>query len=268
MSGVTRPTVEVLLQGFAITTDQGHPAFCAVSLIEGPDEAGKPTRILVDPAHVGRRQVLWEALSRRGLTARDIDLVMLTHAHWDHIQNIDVFDHAPLLVHRNERRYARRPHRHDWATPKWTGTILEQMEVREVRDGEEVIPGVTVMDMPGHSAGSIGIVVDTDRGRSVITGDALHFAYVAKSRQNPLVFWDAEQATRSIERAVEVADILYPGHDQPFRLTAAGEIEYLEHFRMTVSGLYPGRPGLELLEPAPRPIWIMPGIEEQQLPED
>lgn len=262
------PTVEVLLHGFGVTTNQGHPAFCGVFLIEGPDAAGRHTRILVDPAHVGRRPVLWEALAKRNLKASDVDIVALTHAHWDHIQNIDVFDHAPLLVHKLERRYAHRPHRHDWATPKWTGLVLEQADIREVEDGSEIIPGVTVIDMPGHSVGSIGIAVETDRGMSVITGDALHYAYVATSRQNPLVFWDADQATRSIDRAVALADILYPGHDQPFRLTKNKEIEYVEAFSMTVTGLWPGRPGLELLKSGPREVWIMPGIEEQRIDED
>jgi glyoxylase-like metal-dependent hydrolase (beta-lactamase superfamily II) len=264
---ISPPTVEVLLQGFGVTTNQGHPAFCAVFLIEGPDASGRHTRVLVDPAHVGRRPVLWEALARRGLTAGDIDIVALTHAHWDHIQNIDVFEHAPLLVHKLERRYAHKPHKHDWATPKWTGLVLEQSDIREVEDGSKIIPGVTVIDMPGHSVGSIGIAVETAGGMSVITGDALHYAYVATSRENPLVFWNAEQATRSIDRAVALADILYPGHDQPFRLTKKGEIEYVEAFSMTVTGLWPGRPGLELLKDAPRTVWIMPGIEEQRLGE-
>ena len=189
---------------------------------------------------------------------------MLTHAHWDHIQNIDVFDHAPLLLHPAERRYAHRPHRNDWATPKWTGTIVEQLAVQEVAEGAEIIPGVGVIDMIGHSPGSIGITVETERGLAVITGDALHFAYVAQTRVNPLVFWNVEQARQSIERVLDLADVIYPGHDQPFRLTQTGEIEYLEPFQLAVIGLNPGTPGLELVQNPQWPVWVMPGIEEQE----
>src|SRR3974390_1959921 len=99
------PRIDVLLEGFGVNTGAGLAALCAVLLIEGPDRSGKLTRILVDPAHVGRRTFLLEALASRGLGPRDIDMVVLTHAHWDHVQNIDVFDHAPLLVHPDERRY-------------------------------------------------------------------------------------------------------------------------------------------------------------------
>ena len=262
----SRARIEVVLPGFGFTCDQGIPGFCAVVLIEGLDRAGRPTRILVDPAHVGRRPALSEALAARALSPADIDAVVLTHAHWDHVQNIDLFESAPLYLHPHERRYAHRPHRNDWATPQWTGAILERQEVREVEEGAELLPGVSVIELPGHSPGSIGVKVETERGLEIITGDALHFASVAKTGQNPLIFWSPEQARRSIQRVLAEADAIYPGHDRPFRLTSEGEIEYLAPFQMTITGLTPATPGLQF-SMAPRPIWIMPGIEEQRIPE-
>ena len=123
------PTIDILLPGFAIDTDQGYPAFCGVFLVRGSDAAGQVRNILVDAAHVGRRPHLWDALAARQLTAADIDTVVLTHAHWDHVQNIDLFPHATLLIHADERRYAHTPHTNDWATPAWTGLLLEQLPV-------------------------------------------------------------------------------------------------------------------------------------------
>jgi glyoxylase-like metal-dependent hydrolase (beta-lactamase superfamily II) len=258
------PTIDIVLPGYAITTDEGHPAFCGVFLIEGADRDGTRKRILVDLAHVGRRPVLERRLAERGLQPTDIDMVVVTHAHWDHIQNLDLFDHAPLLLHPHERKYAHRPHRHDWATPKWTGAIIEQLQIREVAEGSELIPGVGIIDMIGHSPGSIGVTVETPRGLAVITGDALHYAYVAVSKVNPLVFWDADAARASIERVTRLADVIYPGHDQPFRLTKSGEIEYLEELRLTVMGITGQEPGLRFVQDPGWPAWVMPGIEEQK----
>lgn len=257
------PTIDILLPGFAIDTDQGYPAFCGVFLVRGPDAAGRHRNILVDAAHVGRRPFLWNALAAHGLDAEDIDTVVLTHAHWDHVQNIDLFPQATLVLHPDERRYAHTPHANDWATPAWTGLLLEQLPVREVTDGEEIIPGVDVIGLPGHSPGSIGVVVQTERGRAAITGDALHFAYVALTKRNPLVFWDADQAARSIERVLTVSDVVYPGHDRPFRLTSDAGIDYLEPFALTLTGLRPDTVGLRFADASSRPLWVMPGVQEQ-----
>ncbi len=256
------PHVEVLLEGFGINTSAGRIAMCEVTLIEGSSPNGKPVRILVDPAHVGRRTVLVEALAGRGLTPADIDMVVLTHAHWDHVQNIDVFAHAPVCLHPRERRYSAGPHPNDWATPAWTGAILERMQIREIAEGDELIPGVGVVDLPGHSPGSIGVTVQNEHGLSLISGDAVHRASVALSRQSPLVFWSASEARASIDRVVKLADVIYPGHDQAFRLTSAGQVEYLRPFSLTITGTLADRPGLRFSAEMPDP-WVMPGIEEQ-----
>ena len=77
--------ITTVLHGFSMGTSQGNLAFCGVTLIEGTK------RILVDVAHNGRRQLLMDKLAERGLTPDDIDYVFLTHAHWDHVLNIDLF---------------------------------------------------------------------------------------------------------------------------------------------------------------------------------
>jgi N-acyl homoserine lactone hydrolase len=262
VTGMAAPRIDVLLDGFAISTSAGRLAMCEVVLIQGNGPDGRAVRILVDPAHVGRRTNLLDALASAGLAAADIDMVVLTHGHWDHVQNIDVFAHAPVYLHPDERRYCGRPHHNDWATPAWTGDILERMQIREIAEGGELIPGVSVLDLPGHSPGSIAVAVQGESGLSLITGDAVHSASAALTRRPPLVFWDAGAALASIDRAVAVADVIYPGHDRPFRLTADRQIEYLRPFSLTIMGTLPDRAGLRF-DDTPAEPWVMPGIEEQ-----
>ena len=252
------PKVDVLLHGDSLRTDVGTIGFCSVVLIEGAQ------RILVDTGHVGRRTFLQAALQQRGLSPADIDLTVMTHAHWDHAQNFDLFDHAPMLIHSHELKYARKPHRNDWATPKWTAAMIDfQSRVQEVEEGYEIEPGIRIMHAPGHSPGSMVVIVDTDNGVAAVTGDVLHYATVALSRVNPLVFWSQEQATRSIDRILETADSIYPGHDRPFRLVK-GEVDYMAPRHMTLAGIQPREPGIEF-DASPRQPWVMPGIEEQTL---
>jgi N-acyl homoserine lactone hydrolase len=258
------PTVEVLLQGFSLDTNVGLAGFCMVTLVEGVDVNGERKRILFDPAHVGRRILLWDALAKRGLRPRDIDGVVLSHSHWDHIQNIDVFDHAPIMIHPTERAYSLQPHRNDWATPAWTGTILERQRLVEVAEGDQILQGVRVIDMPGHTPGGIGLSVETGTGLSVVAGDALHHARVALLGENPLIFWDRKAASDTIARVVKMADVIYPGHDRVFRLTTDNAIEYLEDFQMTISNVSDSLDDLDF-EVAKPGQWIMPDIGEQQV---
>ena len=252
-------TIDILLPGMAWGTTVGTPAFCTVALVESDG-----TRILVDTAHVGRRVMLEEALAARGLTPADIDLILMTHAHWDHAQNFDIFPDAPMLLHAKERAYAQQPHRNDWATPQWTGAALETHTIQEVAEGDELAKGVSVIELPGHSPGSIGLLVDTDDGVAGLTGDALHFARIALSGRNPLVFWNETEASESIAKMVSAAEVLYPGHDRPFRLVD-GAIEYTIPFQLTLTNLSPQTEGLEFSQPPPAEPWIMPGIYEQKL---
>lgn len=250
--------VDVLLHGYNFRSDVGIIGFCSIVLVTGQK------RTLVDVGHVGRRIYLEPALKELGLTIQDIDNVVMSHDHWDHNQNFDLFEHCPLITHPWERKYASKPHKNDWATPKWTGAMIEQHpNIVEVQDGYEIEPGVTVMHTPGHSPGSITVLAETERGKCAMTGDVLHYASVALSKKNPLVFWDDGDATRSIERILQTADVIYPGHDQPFRMVAGDKVEYVEPFKMALGGVQKDQPGLTYDAPA-RPPWIMPGIEETQ----
>ena len=248
------PRVETLLEGNGLDSDQGGIAFCAVTLIEGVDAAGQLRRIVVDPGASGRVSALLDALARRGLTGSDIDTVVLTHAHWDHMQNLDPFDRAVFHVHPRELDYIRDPHPGDFATPRWTRVVIDRYDVREVIEGAELLAGVTVLEAHGHSAGSIALAVTTTDGVAVVTGDAIQSAAVARSGHNPLVFFDEDAASRSITRLVELADVIRPGHDRPFRLSATGAADYLYEFRLTLRGLSEQEiAGLMITPPTPVP---------------
>ena len=252
--------VDVLLDGQPLRTLQGIVGFCSVVLIEGPSQ-----RTVVDVGHVGRRMALKSALEDRGMTPDDIDNVVVSHLHWDHAQNLDIFPDARILVHPAERRYAANPHRNDWATPAWSGKMLEiQQRIEETDEGDEIEPGLRIIHTPGHSVGSICVVAETDEGLAVVSGDVLHYSSAALTRKNPVVFWDADQASKSIDRVVEMADVIYPGHDRPFRLVD-GEVEYTKPFDLTIAGVSPETEGLSF-DMSPYSGYLMPGIDEQSLP--
>lgn len=250
-----RPTVDTLLQGYQVESTVGDIAFCGVNLIQAPDGNGGVRRIVVDTGHFGRGVVLRRALADRGLSGSDIDVLVLTHAHWDHVQGLQYFDRATVLAHPRELDYLRHPHDRDYATPAWTKAMLDQYDVRSAVEGTELATGVHVVEVPGHSPGTIAVAADTADGVAVITGDAVQNALVARHRRNALVFWNEEQANASVRRIVEMADVIYPGHDQPFRISAENNVEYQQDFSFGLRRVTPDTPGLTFdLQPGLEPL--------------
>lgn len=242
-------TVDIVLRGLSLSTNEGNFAPCAVYLVR----AGNRT-ILYDFGHVGRRMKLAAALGRHGVRPGDIDTIVASHAHWDHLQNIDMFANARILMHGDELDYAGNPHPDDPATPPWSAAILDRTRIVAVTEGDEVCPGVRVLHLPGHTPGSIGLGVETADGLSVLAGDAVASASDALAGETLNVFWSVEQADATNRRVVGLADVIYPGHDRPFRITRDGDVDYLTEIRpitITVAGIPAGdvtvidRPGRE-----------------------
>src|SRR6201994_2301616 len=228
---LTSPSVETILDGYRLGSDQGSVAFCAVTLVQGIDDQGSLKRILVDTRHTGRRPVLDAALRQRGLTRDSIDVLVCTHAHWDHIENLDMFPGAEVILHPDERRYVRHPHRNDSGCPEWIDAVVSRYEdrIRTAEEGTKLLPGVEVVAAPGHSAGTIALAVATSDGIAVIAGDSIQNTTVAEQRRNSLVFWNERQANDSVAKLVAIGDIIYPGHDLPFRMNKDGSPEHLPH---------------------------------------
>ena len=230
----TAPVVDTLLLGFGLSSDQGSIGFCGVYLV-----TSGPRRILFDCGHAGRRRALHRALADRGLNVRDIDTLVLSHGHYDHIQNADLFAHADVLLHRAESDHLAAAPLDDPATPPWSGAILRSLSVREATDGLEIAPGVTVTGLPGHTAGSTGLTVETVAGTALLTGDAVSSARALRSGRCTSVSAGEDAAARSMEHVRAHADLVYPGHDRPF--TGRGPAS--RELRAPSCGPGPGRAG-------------------------
>ena len=101
------PEIEVLLPGFSVNTDQTTLGLCTVTLIRG-------TKLtVVDVGHFGRRTMLVETLKSHGISPEDIGRVILTHAHWDHSQNTDLFPNAEIVISTKELESSRIPRAND-----------------------------------------------------------------------------------------------------------------------------------------------------------
>jgi N-acyl homoserine lactone hydrolase len=244
------PQLDLLLCGNGINFQQGDLALSTIVLIRSRGADGKEVRTIVDTGHMGMRRNILEALAKRGLTVEDIDIVCLTHVHWDHVQNVDLFPNAKVVISRTEWDSIQGEAPRDLMTPAWTKYLIPRDRVVPIEPGDDVIPGVELIAAPGHTAGCIALEMQIDGEVVVVTADAVPWAEVARLQQSALVFWDVEDSQKSIKKLVKRADVMYPGHDRPFRLVN-GEVKYLIDYDMTMFGADPSTPGLKF---GPRPI--------------
>jgi N-acyl homoserine lactone hydrolase len=227
MESVTS-VIEPVLLGFAAVSEHGSIGFGAAYLVTRPGR-----RILFDCGHVGRRRALLRGLSVLDCPVSSVDTLVLSHGHYDHVQNADLFRAADVLLHPAERARLAAAPADDPVQPPWTAALLAGLTVRDAADGEELAPGVEVLALPGHTAGSIGLVVRTAAGTAVLTGDAVPGARAVRNGR-PSTAVDPAAGARSVALVRDRADLVYPGHDRPFALTG-------------------GEPGDYLLPPAPLP---------------
>lgn len=206
-----------MLRGYSAANEQGSIGFCGVYLVSTPDR-----RILFDCGHTGRRRVLLAALADRD----PVDTLVLSHGHYDHLQNADLFTGADVRMHPAERARLAAAPTDDPVTPPWSAAILAGLRVHDAENGLVIAPGVTVIGLPGHTAGSIGLVVETAEGTAVLTGDAVPSAKSLR-RGSPSTAVDATAAIGSVAAVRERAGLVFPGHDRPFRVVAGEPGEYL-----------------------------------------
>jgi glyoxylase-like metal-dependent hydrolase (beta-lactamase superfamily II) len=222
--------IDLLIPGLPAKTDHFLFGICSLLLLR---TAGRT--ILFDTGPFRIRPMLLAALHERGLAPKDIDTVFLTHLHWDHVENLDLFAHAKILTPRVEFDYAATPRPNDWGTPPYVREILKEMNVTLLADEEqELFPGVRTLLLPGHSVGLQGLVIDTADGRAVLASDALWSARDAVRGVPDVAFFDPAKAQASLDCALAAGEVFYPGHDRPFRLQG-GSVVYLAQYRYHLS---------------------------------
>ena len=246
-------SLEVLTYGFALTSDQGAFGYSTNSLLTVGNQ-----NILVDTGPSSRRTVLYKALASNNLTPDDIDIVILTHMHWDHCQNTDLFRNARILLNPTEMDYARNPNRHDHTVARYMADMIDKMKVELVSEGDTVVEGVSIIDTPGHTKGHISVLVSLGEEKILLAGDAMPDSGTVSRGLPYNIFWDVEDARESVEKMVHTSRVFYPGHDRPFRLEDE-RINYLhgpgniEVFNSTEGG---GAASLTFTVNAVRPVNI------------
>ncbi len=184
--------------------------------------------LLFDTGPYAYRPILQGRLKKLGIDPGEIDTVVLSHVHWDTAANADLFPNAEIVLHEKELAYAETPAVHDADTPGYIGRALRRLRLRTMTGEQDIAPGVRIIELPGHSPGSIGALV----GDALLAGDAVTCAGDAAAGDIRSHCADHEQARASLSKASALAEVIYPGHDRPFHI--GPPISYLDDYAIRI----------------------------------
>jgi N-acyl homoserine lactone hydrolase len=139
-------------------------------------------------------------LALAGVEAADIDLLIMTHTHIDHVGGIADFPGVPILMSRAERALDR---------PLYWGAVQPiawpDREYRLIDEDSQIGPGLRVLHVPGHAPGQLALELDLpETGTVLITGDAI--SRPSEIDEGFAGSWDEAQAAANAARIMRRAE--------------------------------------------------------------
>ncbi len=165
-----------------------------------------------------------EGLKLLGIDAKKIDDVLVTHLHYDHIGNFDLFPKARFHLQDSEMAYATGRH-------MGNGFLAGAYEVEEVigivrkvyagrvvfHDGDvQLAPNLSLHHVGGHTKGLQVVRLWTKKGWLVLASDASHYyANMHEGRPFPVVVDIGQMVDgwKKLHMLADAPELIIPGHD-------------------------------------------------------
>lgn len=166
----------------------------------------------VFPYYRTEEQDFVKQLALTGTKPEDIQTVILSHMHLDHAGNLNLFDHANVYVHRKDFEFGHYMV-HQNPSPAAHGAYVKgdmDVPVKQfimVDEDFELVPGVEIITLPGHTPGVLGVVLHLEEeGTLIFPQDAVYTRgnYGPPAQASSIVY-DSLSFFKSIEKVRNIA---------------------------------------------------------------
>ncbi|WP_353613289.1 MBL fold metallo-hydrolase [Mangrovibacter phragmitis] len=159
-------------------------------------------------------------LATAGVSPDDVDTVLLTHCHPDHIGGLldsekqPVFKRAEIILHPLEAQYWQDDEKLKIANERgqrnfWLARQMLDTYARNVRffNGDKIAEGILPVWLPGHTPGHTGFRIDADEECLLIWGDIVHYPHIQSAQPAVTILFDTDpaQAEETRQKIMEKA---------------------------------------------------------------
>src|SRR5215467_1341722 len=171
-----------------------------------------------------RRGAYLDDLAAAGVTPDDVDVVVCTHLHVDHVgwntrlvdgRWVPTFPRATYLIPGEEWEYWH--HEKDECIADSVVPIVEAGRATLVDARHRIDPWVSFEPSPGHTPGHVCVRLETSAGAAVFSGDLMHrVVQVAEPQWSSRFCYDGKQAAATrrafIERHADSGTLVLAAH--------------------------------------------------------
>ncbi len=189
--------VKVLIEGYGKEIKNGWIASSTTTLIKLDNK-----NIIVDPGC--NRQKLLDVLTDNNLKTDDIDYILLTHNHLDHIVLVGIFEKAQVVG----------------------SSEIYKDDYQVEHEGKISGLQIKILKTPGHSTDSRSFIVKIDNTTYAIAGDLFWWADSEKQKtdfdsliahEDPYA-GDTKILEKSRQMILDMADYIIPGHGKMWKV--------------------------------------------------
>ena len=137
----------------------------------------KKHNIIIDTSSRDKRDLIIKELDKLGLKPEDIDIVINTHDHWDHVENNDLFKNAKIITYNN---------------------------YKELDDNE-----IEIIETPGHTEDSISVIYKD----YIVVGDASPLKDNILKDIEPKLNIDEKLALDTLKKIKSLKKNIITGHE-------------------------------------------------------
>jgi glyoxylase-like metal-dependent hydrolase (beta-lactamase superfamily II) len=176
--------------------------------------------VLIDTGTGGKFQpsggVLLRNLAAAGYAPDDIDTILFTHGHPDHLWGATDSANAAALFP-NVEFVATGAEVDFWSAEELPGKVPAGMRqlvevtqqnlkvikanLRTIKPGAEVVPGITSVDTPGHTPGHVSVLIASNGEELLVTGDVIQNPAISFQKPDWPVGFDMDKAQGAKTRA-------------------------------------------------------------------